>query len=302
MNFYKHHIGDYSSHTRELTWAQDLAYRRMLECYYLHEKGLPSDMAKLYRMVGAVGQKQRQAVQHTVHQYFYLEDGLYKNKRAEEEIQQYQAQCEANRRTTQRRIVQRIANESSTNRQPNQNQNQNQIPEPVNPTTSSVVLNTLPEEQKQAAPLENDSQPKGNGKNKPKITKHGYWAAELIKLNVKVTSMHPTLLALIEEGFELPAVIEALSVARQRKPFPEPIGIGYLDAIIRNPPKASVRAWYTSESATLAKGKELGLDPRPGEEMDQYRDRLRTASSSEILTTAAKQSSVPRYPPDQHDD
>ncbi len=42
--------------------------------------------------------------------------------------------------------------------------------------------------------------------------------------------------------------------------------------------KATVSAtpqWWTSESATLAYGASKGMHPRPGEEMSQYRDRLR---------------------------
>ena len=38
MHFYSFNIGDYASHTRHLTPMEDLAYRRLLDIYYLHEQ------------------------------------------------------------------------------------------------------------------------------------------------------------------------------------------------------------------------------------------------------------------------
>jgi|JI9StandDraft_1071089.scaffolds.fasta_scaffold17388_2 hypothetical protein len=39
----------------------------------------------------------------------------------------------------------------------------------------------------------------------------------------------------------------------------------------------SADAWQSSEAATLAKGRELGIDPRPGERMPDYRARIAEA-------------------------
>ena len=53
MHYYQFNIGDYQSHTAHLTEIEDLAYRRMLDWCYLHEKALPidpSDVARLVRM------------------------------------------------------------------------------------------------------------------------------------------------------------------------------------------------------------------------------------------------------------
>jgi hypothetical protein len=62
-------------------------------------------------------------------------------------------------------------------------------------------------------------------------------AGELIKLGVKVTSMHPTLQAWVTEGFTLDQAREAVRVARFNKPHPEPIPAKYLDTILRSPPR-----------------------------------------------------------------
>jgi hypothetical protein len=39
-------------------------------------------------------------------------------------------------------------------------------------------------------------------------------------------------------------------------------------------PKNIEQAWWTSETLVLAKGRELGCLPRPGEDMTQYKGRL----------------------------
>lgn len=53
MHFYLFNIGDYQTHTNHLSEMEDLAYRRLLDWYYLHEKPLPldvDDIAKRIRM------------------------------------------------------------------------------------------------------------------------------------------------------------------------------------------------------------------------------------------------------------
>lgn len=53
MNFYPFHIGDYVAHTAHLEPMEDLAYRRMMDMYYVREGELPlavEDVAKLIRM------------------------------------------------------------------------------------------------------------------------------------------------------------------------------------------------------------------------------------------------------------
>lgn len=53
MNFYPFHIGDYMSRTAHLDPLEDIAYRRMIDLYFIREAGLPIDpveIAKLIRM------------------------------------------------------------------------------------------------------------------------------------------------------------------------------------------------------------------------------------------------------------
>ena len=53
MNYFPFHIGDYAAHTGHLEPMEDLAYRRLLDLYYLRESPIPLDVqttAKLIRM------------------------------------------------------------------------------------------------------------------------------------------------------------------------------------------------------------------------------------------------------------
>lgn len=51
MNFYDFHIGDYASRTAHLEPMEDLAYRRMLDLYYIRETALPADSTEICRLV-----------------------------------------------------------------------------------------------------------------------------------------------------------------------------------------------------------------------------------------------------------
>jgi len=51
MHYYQFNIGDYKSHTSHLTESEDLAYRRMLDWAYLHEKPLPKEIDEIARLI-----------------------------------------------------------------------------------------------------------------------------------------------------------------------------------------------------------------------------------------------------------
>lgn len=108
----------------------------------------------------------------------------------------------------------------------------------------------------------------------PGNTAAGAMAAELRRKGVSVTSQHPTLLQWLADGFSIPSALEAVEVARLTKPVPEPLPANYVDRILRNPPKKAEPAWWSSDQRIIAKGKELDLNPRPGEEMVTFKERI----------------------------
>ena len=51
MHYYQFNIGDYQSHTAHLSDIEDLAYRRLLDWYYLHESPIPDDIPEIARQI-----------------------------------------------------------------------------------------------------------------------------------------------------------------------------------------------------------------------------------------------------------
>lgn len=51
MHYYQFNIGDYQSHTSHLSDMEDLAYRRLLDWYYLHEQPIPLEITEISRQI-----------------------------------------------------------------------------------------------------------------------------------------------------------------------------------------------------------------------------------------------------------
>ena len=86
MNFYAFHIGDYASDTRHLTWLEDIAYRRLIDLYYIREEALPLDMRQIYRLIVASTEEQREAVDTVIGEFFALTERGFVHSRCEAEI------------------------------------------------------------------------------------------------------------------------------------------------------------------------------------------------------------------------
>lgn len=89
MNYYEHHLGDWAAATGHLTWDEDMAYTRLLRAYYHAEKPIPD--GQQYRLAKASTPAQRRAVDQVLAEFFYLEDGAYRQKRADAEIAKFHA-------------------------------------------------------------------------------------------------------------------------------------------------------------------------------------------------------------------
>lgn len=96
MNYYPFHIGDYKAHTAYLTPMQDIAYRRLLDLYYLQERPLPGDPAACARQIGM--REHLDDVRLVLEDYFYLEDGLYRNTRCDRVLEDWSDKQEKSRR------------------------------------------------------------------------------------------------------------------------------------------------------------------------------------------------------------
>ena len=92
MNYYPFHIGDYAAHTAHLSFEEDIAYRRILDWYYLNEKALPLDAGKVARLIRMP--KSLPAIQVVLDEFFVKSDDGWHNKRADEELSEVQAKQE----------------------------------------------------------------------------------------------------------------------------------------------------------------------------------------------------------------
>lgn len=94
MNFYPHHIGDYMTATAHLTWAEDCAYRRLLDVYYSREQAIPADMGRACRLVRATSKDEIRAVETVLNEFFALTEQGWTHKRCDQEILKAQQAAE----------------------------------------------------------------------------------------------------------------------------------------------------------------------------------------------------------------
>jgi len=120
MHYYQFNIGDYMSHTRNLSLLEDLAYRRLLDEYYLHEQPLNSGITSVARQIGM--REHEDIVQYILESFFTLkEDGSgWTNARCDREIEQYRARL-SNASKAGKASAERRLNAGSTKVQLNNN-------------------------------------------------------------------------------------------------------------------------------------------------------------------------------------
>lgn len=128
MNFYPFHIGDYLAHTAHLEPLEDLAYRRMIDLYYLREGMLPiapDEVAKLIRM-----RDQVETVNAVLSEFFTVTESGWSHSRCDYEISEAQSKrSKAKESAAQRWESERKANAMRTHTEGN-------APNPITNTNS----------------------------------------------------------------------------------------------------------------------------------------------------------------------
>jgi len=122
LNYFPFHLGDYASHTAHLEPLEDLAYRRMLDLYYMREGPLPDDIqaiGRLIRLRDNLGE-----IRAVLNEFFVQCDEGYRHTRCDAEISKMQdkqakarasAKASVNARSAN---VQRTLNERSADVEP----------------------------------------------------------------------------------------------------------------------------------------------------------------------------------------
>ena len=118
MHWYKFHIADFEQKTADLTLTQKGAYLALLNAYYQREAPLPADMGILYRICHAHHRKEQEAVRMVLNRFFTAKNGHYLQSRADQEVEQYQRQCSANRRPNRTQNLREIERDKELTSKP----------------------------------------------------------------------------------------------------------------------------------------------------------------------------------------
>ena len=141
MNFYPFHIGDYLSHTAHLEPMEDLAYRRMIDLYFVRESCLPVDpveVAKLIRLRGELD-----TVKAMLLEFFTETPDGWVNSRCDYEI----GEAQSKRIKAQASAAKRWESERNANAKPSHTEGNapitNPNPNPItNPSKSKTVADS----------------------------------------------------------------------------------------------------------------------------------------------------------------
>jgi uncharacterized protein YdaU (DUF1376 family) len=93
MIWYKFYLGDYITHTAHLSDAEDLAYRRLIDMYYLSEKPIPLETESVSRKI----RLDLDIVEAVLKEFFEKTEEGYRHGRCDYEIGKYQRQVNINR-------------------------------------------------------------------------------------------------------------------------------------------------------------------------------------------------------------
>jgi uncharacterized protein YdaU (DUF1376 family) len=96
--WYKFHLGDYITHTTHLSDAEDLAYRRLLDLYYMSETEIPLNTELVARKI----RLDLDITESVLGEFFEKTETGYFNNRCDAEITKYQAQVANNRQLGKR--------------------------------------------------------------------------------------------------------------------------------------------------------------------------------------------------------
>lgn len=89
MHYVKLHLGDWALGTKGLSLLERGVYLEMLSICYAEECGLPDDLKKICKMIGAHTASEKNAVKEILSKFFQVANGLWINPRVEKELSTY---------------------------------------------------------------------------------------------------------------------------------------------------------------------------------------------------------------------
>jgi uncharacterized protein YdaU (DUF1376 family) len=129
LHYYQHNISDYRADTGHLTLLEHGCYHQLLDQYYLNEEPLPLDIDKIFRLLSARTQDEKDAIKNVLKDFFVETEAGFIQRRCDNEIKFYHERIDsaaaAGRKSAEKRansngrstIVQRAFNQLITNNQ-----------------------------------------------------------------------------------------------------------------------------------------------------------------------------------------
>ena len=308
MNYYEHHIGDYSQATSHLSFIEDATYSRLIRKYYATEKPMPSDVKTVQRLVNARSKEEKNAVELVLKEFFMLTDDGWRQGRCDHEIARFKdKQAKAKRSADSR--WQPAAASTSTASTVDGSSAKTQLD--LDPNVGCVrIAEALPT---QCSPNTSHQSPVSKhqtiksmaGSSVKKISEpvvekkkedlrvlgtlgdiHKRFAELISKEGASVAVDDCRIKDMVATGASEADVIGAISIAREmRKKIStaSPINAGYVLAIVKCEIKKralSVKAdagdiaWWKTNQGIDAKGRELSMRAQGSESYESYKARI----------------------------
>jgi uncharacterized protein YdaU (DUF1376 family) len=101
MHYYRFNIGDYARDTQHLDEMEDLAYRRMLDMYYLKEQPLPRSIEKIARLIRM--RSHTDCIANVLEEFFICKPDGYHNSGADDVLEDTYSRSEKARLAAEKR-------------------------------------------------------------------------------------------------------------------------------------------------------------------------------------------------------
>lgn len=141
MHYYTFNIGDYVRDTAHLDEMEDLAYRRMLDLYYLRESPLPKDIKEISKLIRM--RTHCESIANVLQEYFTLTDAGYVNSKADSTLSKiYDKSDKAKKSAEKRWSKQQVKNANAlpTDSERNADGMLPINPLPINPLPNNTVV------------------------------------------------------------------------------------------------------------------------------------------------------------------
>lgn len=161
MNYYQFNIGNYRRDTIGLSLLEHGIYRTLLDSYYLEERPLCADDAKLMRSHNVRTSEEKEAFRNIMDDFFVLTEDGYRHSACDEVLEAIYEKSEKARQSAAKRWDKHAnaskknanASESQTERNANGMLPNTQYPIPNNPSKENGVANA-PAQRKRFTPPE----------------------------------------------------------------------------------------------------------------------------------------------------